>query len=136
MSADVAALPASVRAVALRPRSTVAVLLVSVAGLLAFCWPLLVDPGAGLAHGTDAPLVLGLLLPLLLAVVLFEIGEGGLDVKALACSACSRPSARRCASRASSMRCQPARPTRLRRRVARGLPPNARTSASSALALS
>ena len=61
-----------------------AIALVSVAGVLAFGWPLLVDPGAALAHGTDAPLVFGLLLPLLMAVVLFEIGEGGLDVKALA----------------------------------------------------
>ncbi len=76
--------PSVVRAIALRPRSTVAVALVSVAGVLAFGWPLLVDPGAALAHGTDAPLVFGLLLPLLMAVVLFEIGEGGLDVKALA----------------------------------------------------
>jgi energy-coupling factor transport system substrate-specific component len=72
------------RAVRLRPRSTVAVALVSVAGLVAFCWPLLVDPGSGLAHGTDAPLVFALVLPLLLAVVLAEISEGGLDVKAVA----------------------------------------------------
>jgi energy-coupling factor transport system substrate-specific component len=76
--------PAAVRAIALRPRSTAAIVLVTVAGVLAFGWPLLVDPGAALSHGTDAPLVLGLLLPLLMAVVLFEIGEGGLDVKALA----------------------------------------------------
>ena len=76
--------PSAVRAIALRPRSTVAVALVSVAGVLAFGWPLLVDPGTALAHGTDAPLVFGLLLPLLMAVVLFEIGEGGLDAKALA----------------------------------------------------
>ena len=58
--------------------------LVSVAGLVAFCWPLLVSPDSGLAHGTDAPLVFALVLPLLLAVVLAEMSEGGLDVKAVA----------------------------------------------------
>lgn len=72
------------RAIALRPRSTAAVALVSLAGIAAFCWPLLVDPGAGIAHRNDAPLIFALLLPLLMAVVLFEIGEGGLDVKAVA----------------------------------------------------
>ncbi|QIM21270.1 ECF transporter S component [Phycicoccus sp. HDW14] len=61
-----------------------AVALVSVAGLIAFGWPLLVTPGSGLAHSTDAPLVLALVLPLLLAVVLAEIAEGGMDVKAVA----------------------------------------------------
>ena len=75
---------APVRAIALRPRSTAAVLLMSVVGAAAFGWPLLVDPGAGLAHGTDAPLLFAMLLPLLLAVVLAEVGEGGLDVKAVA----------------------------------------------------
>ena len=55
-----------------------------VAGLVAFCWPLLVSPESGLAHGTDAPLVFALVLPLLLAVVLAEISEGGMDVKAVA----------------------------------------------------
>ncbi len=72
------------RALALRPRSAAAVALVSVAGLVAFCWPLVVSPGSGLAHGSDAPLVFALVLPMLLAVVLAEISEGGMDVKALA----------------------------------------------------
>lgn len=73
-----------VRAIALRPRSTVALLLVSVAGLLAFFWPLFVTTGSRLGQNADAPLVFALLLPLLMAVVLFEISEGGLDVKAVA----------------------------------------------------
>ncbi|MEO8518452.1 MAG: ECF transporter S component [Dermatophilaceae bacterium] len=75
---------AAVRAIALRPRSSAAVLLMSVVGVAAFGWPLLVDPGAALAHGTDAPLIFAMLLPLLLAVVLAEVSEGGLDVKAVA----------------------------------------------------
>jgi len=72
------------RALALRPRSATAIALVSIAGLAAFCWPLIVSPESGLAHGTDAPLVFALVLPMLLAVVLAEISEGGLDVKAVA----------------------------------------------------
>lgn len=73
-----------VRAIRLRPRSSAAIVLLSVLGVFAFGWPLLVDPGAGLAHGTDAPLLFAVLLPLLMAVVLAEVGEGGLDVKAVA----------------------------------------------------
>ncbi len=71
-------------AVALRPRSALAIALVSLTGVLAFTWPLLVGPGSALARGGDAPLLFALLLPLLLAVVLAEIAEGGLDVKAVA----------------------------------------------------
>ena len=41
-------------------------------------------PESGLAHGTDAPLVFALVLPLLLAVVLAELSEGGMDAKAVA----------------------------------------------------
>ena len=72
------------RAVRLRPRSVAAIAVVSLAGLLAFGWPLIVDPGTALGHSTNAPLLFSLLMPLLLAVVLAEISEGGLDVKAIA----------------------------------------------------
>lgn len=75
---------APTRAIALRPRSTAALVLVSVAGLLAFLWPLFATPGSRLGQDADAPFVFALLLPLLMAVVLFEISEGGLDVKAVA----------------------------------------------------
>lgn len=72
------------RAIALRPRSSAAIALVSVVGLLAFGWPLFITATSPIAHGSDAPLVFALLLPLLLAIVLAEIAEGGLDVKAVA----------------------------------------------------
>ncbi|MEP6817210.1 MAG: ECF transporter S component [Marmoricola sp.] len=75
---------ADVRAVALRPRSALAVLLASLGGLLAFCWPLLVSPDSALADDSKAPLVFALLLPVVLAVVLLEVSEGGLDPKAVA----------------------------------------------------
>jgi len=71
-------------AIALRPRSTIAIALALVAGGIAFCWPLLVAPDSSLAENAAAPLVLGSLLPVVLAVVLFEISEGGLDPKAVA----------------------------------------------------
>ena len=71
-------------AIRLRPRSAIAVALAAVAGLLAFCWPLFVSAESVLATNTAAPLILGLTLPIVLAVVLFEISEGGLDPKAVA----------------------------------------------------
>lgn len=72
------------RAVRLRPRSAAAIVAVSLVGVVAFGWPLIVDPGTTFGHSTDAPLLFSLLMPLLLAVVLAEVSEGGLDVKAIA----------------------------------------------------
>lgn len=73
-----------VRPVRLRPRSLAALLAVTAVGVAAFGWPLLASPTSGLAHATDAPLLFALLLPLLLAVVLAELAEGGMDAKAVA----------------------------------------------------
>lgn len=83
MSTPLVVAPTS-RAIAIRPRSVVALALVSTAGLLAFLWPLIVTRDSALATSTDAPLIFAAILPLLLAVVLAEISEGGLDVKAIA----------------------------------------------------
>jgi energy-coupling factor transport system substrate-specific component len=55
-----------------------------VAGLGAFCWPLLVSPESGLAHATDAPLVLAALVAGVLLVAHLALVEDGLDVKAVA----------------------------------------------------
>jgi energy-coupling factor transport system substrate-specific component len=71
------------RPLRLRPRSALALALASFGGLIAFLWPLIVQPGA-LLESTSAPLVFALLLPVLLAVVLAEMSEGGMDTKALA----------------------------------------------------
>lgn len=68
----------------LGPRSVAALLLVTAVGIIAFGWPLLASPDSGLAHATDAPLLFALLLPLLLAVVLAQLTEGGLDAKTVA----------------------------------------------------
>lgn len=59
-------------------------MLVGVTGLVMFLWPLFVDPAGGTTHDTDAPLVFVAVLPMLIAVVLAEISEGGIDTKAIA----------------------------------------------------
>ncbi len=68
----------------LGPRSITALLLVTGIGIVAFGWPLLADPGSGLAHASDAPLLFALLLPLLLGVVLAQLADGGMDAKTVA----------------------------------------------------
>ncbi len=72
-------------AIGIRPRAAVALLLASVAGAGMFLWPLLITPapGAG-AHTSDAPFLFVLVLPLVVAVVLAELSDGGIDTKALA----------------------------------------------------
>jgi energy-coupling factor transport system substrate-specific component len=71
-------------AVPLGPRTALALLVATVAGAFAFAWPLVLSPGSGLEHSTDAPLVLAAVLVAVLAVVLIALSEGGLDVKAVA----------------------------------------------------
>lgn len=58
--------------------------MVSVIGAVAFTWPLFIRPESGLAHGSDAPLVFALVLPLLVAVVLVQVADGGLNANAVA----------------------------------------------------
>ncbi len=65
-------------------RSTATLVLVSIAGLMMFCWPFIVSPPNGLAHGHDAPFMFAALLPCLLAVLLSEITGGRMDTKAIA----------------------------------------------------
>lgn len=71
-------------AVRVRPRAAAALAVVSGLGLVAFVWPLLVEPGSGLDGATTAPWLFVALLPLLLAVVLAEVADGGMDVKSVA----------------------------------------------------
>jgi energy-coupling factor transport system substrate-specific component len=65
-------------------RTALALVVAGVAGLLAFGWPLLVSPDSGLAHATDAPLVLAALVAGVLLVAHLALAEDGLDVKAVA----------------------------------------------------
>jgi energy-coupling factor transport system substrate-specific component len=64
--------------------SVAGLLLVSLAGLAMFLWPLVLSPPEGQAHAADAPLVLFALLPGLLAVALAQASDGTLDAKAVA----------------------------------------------------
>ena len=74
-------LPAAVR---VRPRAGVALAVVSALGVVAFCWPLVVEPGSALDGNATAPWLFVALIPLLLAVVLAEVADGGMDAKAVA----------------------------------------------------
>ncbi|HLI74556.1 MAG TPA: ECF transporter S component [Acidimicrobiales bacterium] len=60
--------------------------LTSAFGVVAFGWPLLIHrhAGADAAHGTDAPWIFVALIPLLIAIVVAELSEGGIDAKAIA----------------------------------------------------
>lgn len=81
----VSAKPRDSTAVHLGPRTAAVLAVASVAGLVMFCWPLFVKtPPGTVAHGSDAPLVFALVLPLLVAIVLASFAEGGIDSKALA----------------------------------------------------
>lgn len=64
-------------------RITVSLAVALVAGVVAFGWPLFLSPTSGM-NPAQAPLVFALVLPLVLAIVLSELGGGGMDVKALA----------------------------------------------------
>lgn len=74
--------PAAVR---IGRRSLAAMILASAVGLLAFAWPLMAPAGSSIvAHAADAPWLFAAMLPLVLAVVLAEVADGGLDAKGIA----------------------------------------------------
>jgi energy-coupling factor transport system substrate-specific component len=79
---DLAARPGA--ALPVTPRAAVALALVSLVGLLAFGWPLLVTGDAPLATVGDPTLLFALLLPLVVAVVLAELADGGMDARTVA----------------------------------------------------
>lgn len=65
-------------------RTGLLLVVTSVAGLAMFGWPLLARSQPDVGHSTDAPLVFLAVLPLLLAIVLAQFAEGGMDARALA----------------------------------------------------
>ena len=69
-------------AVAIAPRSVLVLSVASVAGLMMLCWPLLVHVHTG--ERVDPPFLFLGLLPVVIAVVLAELNEGGLDPRVLA----------------------------------------------------
>jgi energy-coupling factor transport system substrate-specific component len=72
------------RPLRLGPRARAVVALVSALGVVAFTWPFVVAPEAGLAHGSDGPWLFVVLVPLLLLVLVAEAADGTLDAKAVA----------------------------------------------------
>lgn len=75
--------PAVGAAVPLTWRSALVLTAASLAGLVMFCWPLVITPAAG-QERTDQPFIFMALLPVVVLVVLVEMSEGGIDAKALA----------------------------------------------------
>jgi energy-coupling factor transport system substrate-specific component len=71
------------RAIKIGPRSAWIILMASFVGFVAFFWPFVVAPGS-LNDNALAPLMFAALLVLILAVVLAQIAEGGMDAKAIA----------------------------------------------------
>lgn len=69
-------------AVPVRLRSALVLGLASLIGLMMICWPLLLE--ADPAERVDPPFLFLGLLPVILAVVLAEISEGGMDARVLA----------------------------------------------------
>ena len=57
--------------------------LASFVGFVSFCWPFLLAPGA-FGDAEVAPLIFGVLLLLVLAVVFSGLADGGIDAKAIA----------------------------------------------------
>ena len=67
-------------------RATMTLAAVSVVGVAAFLWPLVAHPPSqgGLAHSADAPWLILVIMPLLVAVLVGELTAGRLDAKSIA----------------------------------------------------
>lgn len=70
-------------AIKVRRRSAVTIAMASFIGLIAFGWPFAITPDS-FASAETAPLIFGVLLILVLAVIFAEIADGGIDAKAVA----------------------------------------------------
>lgn len=74
-----------VHAVRMGRRTKAAVALASAVGVLSFFWPFLASAGSAVvAHASDAPFLFALVVPLVLAVLLADVADGGLDAKGVA----------------------------------------------------
>jgi energy-coupling factor transport system substrate-specific component len=72
-------------AVRLGRRTALAIGLASLVGVMAFGWPLLAgSQSIVVAHASDAPWLFAAVLPLVIAVVLADVADGGLDAKGVA----------------------------------------------------
>ncbi len=74
----------SSRAIRLRARSVVMLIVAAGAGLLAFGWPLLVPPSGIAQFSAQAPFIFGAILPVIAVLVMVDLSSDHIDVKALA----------------------------------------------------
>jgi energy-coupling factor transport system substrate-specific component len=73
------------RTVRLGRRTGTLIAVASAIAVMAFLWPLLAASGSVVvAHSTDAPWLFAVVLPLVIAVVLADVADGGLDAKGVA----------------------------------------------------
>lgn len=70
-------------AIRMRSRSIIAATLATLIGFVCFLWPFLITPGT-FGSTYSPPLMFGVLLVLVLAVVFAEVADGGIDAKAIA----------------------------------------------------
>lgn len=75
--------PARVSAIRVPPRTVLSLMMAPLLGIVAFLWPFLVAPGT-FRSSYAPPLMFGVLLVLVIAVLFAQISEGGIDSKALA----------------------------------------------------
>lgn len=71
-------------ALRMHPIATATLLAVTLVGIAAFTWPMVLVTTGDDAHSADAPWIFVLLLPLLLTVAITQITSGGMDSKAVA----------------------------------------------------
>jgi energy-coupling factor transport system substrate-specific component len=72
-------------ALTVKPRAFAAIVAVTLVGVGAFTWPLVLGfSSSDSGHAHDAPWIFLIMLPLLLLVVAAEIADGGIDAKAVA----------------------------------------------------
>ena len=74
--------PTAAGALPIGPRTAAVLVLASVVGLMMLCWPLLLVAQPG--DRVEPPFMFLALLPLVMVVVLAEMGEGGMDSRVLA----------------------------------------------------
>ena len=84
MTATGVVAPTTPRVLRIRPRAAIVLVVTSAIALALFCWPLVLRPAEGFAHSADAPFVFIGVLPALIAVVLAELSERGIDGKTMA----------------------------------------------------
>src|SRR3546814_8341514 len=79
--------PSDLTALRVHAPAAVARFMATLVTLGAFGWPFRLEPGGhrrASSHGTDAPWIFAMVLPLLAAIVLAELNAGNIDAKAIA----------------------------------------------------